>query len=593
MGCPNLIDGIELSYPFAVAEIPSLPADPALLAYLPCKLLMARSHSERRHLGEFYTPPWLVERTLLRFGWPADHSRLVDPTCGAGAFLAGAALALRHDPTAAATRISGADINPLAVLAARVACFCAVADRLLPGQTFDPDIRVADLLDDAPIQPANILVGNPPWIRYSELSPEVRARIAELAKHYDLLPPSSFHGGSELDVSAVFAYRMIDKHLKIGGKAALVVPSSLLRSPASARFRRFTLPDGTPFSLDHVTDFGATRVFSDAGAANRTTLLCWTKGNPHRDRIEAHVADGSSLTPAVARFIGRDRRIALLPTDFVCAHLEGTSEHVRGRKGITTDLNGAYFVRVLGPGHAPGALRVINDAATRGKAVPVHTFDIEEALVFPLLKGAKQIEPFRVEAPGSAVILPNTRVNRIPDETSFQHAYPLAHEHFTWIERETGGALSSRSTYRRMLARAPFFSVYNVGDYTFAPFKVVWAEIARSLVAGLATVHPILPGDSKVIVPDHKVYFAPFDQLEPALFLCALLNSSDVRAYVDATTEKLQVGSLLDRVKLPAFDPKDERHLSIVAFAKKMRERRRYEPSEQHVLDSLVRAVLA
>ncbi|PIE05976.1 MAG: hypothetical protein CSA75_01905, partial [Sorangium cellulosum] len=53
----------------------------------------------------------------------------------------------------------------------------------------------------------------------------------------------------------------------------------------------------------------------------------------------------------------------------------------------------------------------------------------------------------------------------------------------------------------------------------------------------------------------------------PALFLCALLNSTTVRTYVDALTEKLQVGALLNRVKLPLFDPNNEQHQVLVSLA--------------------------
>ncbi len=614
-GCPRLLEGL----PRALVEDHPSPAtaardllsslhveSPASGAFLPSRMVPASIPATTLHpLGAFYTPAWLVHLALERVGWPSPAARLVDPTCGAGAFLAGAALALRNDParlTENASRISGADIHPLAALGARVACLCSVADLLEPGQPFEPDIRVADLFDPSPFDPHDVVVGNPPWIRFSELAPDTRSRVADAAHSYDLVPPSSFHGGSELDLSAVCAYRMFDQHLRSGGKAALVLPSSLLRSASAEPFRRFVLPDGTPLRLDHVTDFGTVRVFP--GATNRTSLLCWTKGPPQREAIPACTvestrppSENASLAQAlerlrpkrcVARFVAKSRALACFPND-VAPLLDGACSHVRGRKGVTTDLNAAYFVRVLGPASRPGLLLVTNDATSRGKTVPVHTFEMEEELVFPLLKGSKQIHPFRIDAPTTAVLLPNRTVTRIPDEHVFAETFPAAHAHFTWVEKETCGALSARSTYRRMLAasRAPFFSVYNVGDYTFAPYKVVWAEIARALVAGIATSVPLTAGSTpKVVVPDHKVYFAPFDHIEPALFLCALLSSTVVRTYVDAVTEKLQVGSLLDRVRLPAFDPADELHRSLVALVSRM------EGREPGAIDAMVKRVL-
>ena len=174
-------------------------SSPEELAYLPCQLFQSLVvAADRKRLGEFYTPRWLVELALQRIGWPDKSSSLVDPTCGSGAFLAGAALALRNQPNAPsiiAKRISGADINPLAVLGARVACLCAIADLLEPDEPFEPDIQVADLLDERPPRPSDLVVGNPPWIRFSELDQNTQKRVAEVAQHYDLVPARSFHGG--------------------------------------------------------------------------------------------------------------------------------------------------------------------------------------------------------------------------------------------------------------------------------------------------------------------------------------------------------------------------------------------------------------
>jgi len=118
-------------------------------------------------------------------------------------------------------------------------------------------------------------------------------------------------------------------------------------------------------------------------------------------------------------------------------------------------------------------------------------------------------------------------------------------------------------------SNAPYFSVYNVGAYTFAPYKVVWAEISRTFAAAVASTCTVGPlARPKVIVPDHKVYFAPFEHPEPALFLCALLNSTVVRRYIDAITEKLQVGSLLNRINLPQYNPDDATHRALVALAR-------------------------
>ena len=61
------------------------------------------------------------------------------------------------------------------------------------------------------------------------------------------------------------------------------------------------------------------------------------------------------------------------------------------------------------------------------------------------------------------------------------------------------------------MAAAGAFSaaVYNVGDYTFAPIKLVWSEIASSFCVAAIGSDALHAGTPPVpVVPDHKVYFA-------------------------------------------------------------------------------------
>ena len=214
-------------------------------------------------------------------------------------------------------------------------------------------------------------------------------------------------------------------------------------------------------------------------------------------------------------------------------------------------------------------MRVANDVVTRGYRVPSHEFDVEAQLVYPLLKGARQIRGWRVEPGQLAVVVPNSSIRGRLDVEEVRQRYPRATEHFEWIERETGGGLTRRSTYGlRMASRLPFFFVYNVGDYTFAPFKVVWAEIASSLCAAIAGSRPLVPGgEPRPFVPDHKVYFAPFEDELAAGYVCGFLSAPAVRAAVNAFTAKLQVGTLLQHIRIPPFDGENPAHLSLARLA--------------------------
>lgn len=85
-------------------------------------------------------------------------------------------------------------------------------------------------------------------------------------------------------------------------------------------------------------------------------------------------------------------------------------------------------------------------------------------------------------------------------------------------------------------------------------------------VAGSATV-PVV--GERPYVPDHKVYFAGFDDKEPAYFLCGLLNSPMVREWVESHNVSIQVGDVFKHMRLPEYDPDDRSYKALADLVEK------------------------
>lgn len=114
----------------------------------------------RQSLGEFYTPDWLVDFTVNN----AEHEswlgkRVLDPTCGSGAFLVALIRRIRDEATKAkwnpdkivrhlCTSVWGFDLNPLAVQTARVNFLMELAEllKISPGQEIEIPVILADAI---------------------------------------------------------------------------------------------------------------------------------------------------------------------------------------------------------------------------------------------------------------------------------------------------------------------------------------------------------------------------------------------------------------------------------------------------------------
>ena len=96
----------------------------------------------RASFGEFYTPSWLAQHTINTTNLHEKPSTL-DPCCGSGTFLVAAIATLRgaglRKPFTAKdimSHVMGIDLNPLAVLTARVNYFISLAD-LIEEESLD------------------------------------------------------------------------------------------------------------------------------------------------------------------------------------------------------------------------------------------------------------------------------------------------------------------------------------------------------------------------------------------------------------------------------------------------------------------------
>ena len=212
---------------------------------------------DRRALGAFYTPAPLVERTLALALAHAGEGPLavVDPACGAGAFLAAVA---RVRPEA---HLAGLELSP------EVARAC---QHRVPGA----DIRVGDALRGglepllARLPPAHreVWLGNPP---YNGTSALLKDRDA-YERLRTLLPLELLPGTSLRDDFAFFLVLAAHRLASRPGVLAFITPTSLLEAFLYAPLRATLL---RTLCLREVVDLGP-RAF--AGTQVRTCITVWT-----------------------------------------------------------------------------------------------------------------------------------------------------------------------------------------------------------------------------------------------------------------------------------------------------------------------------
>lgn len=430
----------------------------------------------------------------------------------------------------------------------------------------------------------DLVCGNPPWVRWSKLPEAYRERVKPTCEQYSIFSNTKFHGGNELDISAIITYTTGDKWLKAGGKLAFVITQTVFQSPSSVGFRRFKVAADYWLAPIFVDDLKALKPFPDA--ANKTSVVVFKKGKeapcyPVNYRVwTAGARGGKSINPELSLRDVLDRvsisSMEAVPVGEegspwailkhgrwnVVSKLSGESTWILGRKGITADLNGVYFVPIDDISDS-GLVQVRTRPEAGKKDIgTAKKVWVEPDLLFPLIKGASDFEAcYFNPAQNLFTFVPNTGINRDDYDAAeiSVNALRRTKQYFNSFK----DILSQRSTFKGRMPGAPFYAVYNVGDFTFKPWKVIWAEMSGQFCAAVAGTAEVPNRGECPYVPDHKVYFVAFEEKQDAHFLCGLLNSQLVKEYVESHNISIQVGNIFKHMELPRFDKDSTNHVRL------------------------------
>lgn len=444
------------------------------------------------------------------------------------------------------------------------------------------------------------IVGNPPWVNWEHLPDGYRRSIVPLWARYDLFRHKGFDailGKSKDDISVLMTYTVMDRLLKDNGRLGFVITQSVFKTGGGGQgFRRLQIPQGkgkaTPLRVVHVDDMVSLNPFE--GASNRTAVMVLEKGKPTQYPVAytlwrktkgARFTYDSTLNEVEAAT--KRLHFKAEPVDpkdptspwltarpkalKAIRRVLGMSDYQAHAGAYTGGANAVYWVNI---NKRPDGLVVVRNI-TEGAKVKVQevTEPIEPDLLYPLLRG-RDVRRWKAQPSAWILIthLPGMGLKAIP-ENEMQTQYPRTYgylKRFEEVLRERAALkryFTRKDKNGRIVETGPFYSLFDVGDYTFAPWKVVWPNIASALKAAV-----VGSAEGKIIVPQHIVTLVACESEEEAHYICALLNSSSAnfaaRAYSQEGGKSFGDPHILKHIRIPRFDPKNPVHLQLAELSK-------------------------
>jgi hypothetical protein len=449
----------------------------------------------------------------------------------------------------------------------------------------------------------DFVVGNPPHVNWESLTPEWRKAAEKEYRHYGLFTLKgldSRHGGSKKDIAALFTYAVMDHFVKDGGVLALVGHVSLFKTTGAGEgFRRFQLGDGEFFRIDSAHDFSAFQPFqTEARTKIKTRTLTFraAKGRKTEYPIPFTVWEKSVKGFIPGNLTWQEAQSRLQKVHKEANPLRGTAKQgvlspwltlppaaypqyrrviapahyspcYEGHAGFFTGgLNGVYFLDVKQ--RFPNGTVLVRNMHDVGKIkCPETTATIEADLVYPLLRG-RSVARWRSEPMGYVLMVQDPERRKGYDVQWMQRTHPLTWAYLRKFER----LLRKREAFKKFFdpGKDPFYSMYDVGPYTFAPHKVVWMDVSATMKATVVTA---TPGNSMPL-PEHKLLFLTAASAEEAHYVAAVLNSEPVGTVISGYSVDNSVSTHpIENIKIPKFDPANRVHQLLAELSREAHQR--------------------
>ena len=476
-----------------------------------------RTKSDRvAEYGDFQTPLPLAKAVCaLLSRRNVNPASIVEPTCGEGSFLVAAL-----DQFPGVTRAVGVDINARYIKTVRSRLqYRGGTPKLqaVEGNFFDFDWTgmLAELPDPL------LVIGNPPWVTNTELGTLGSSNTPEKDNFKNFGGFEALTGKSNFDISEWMLLQIL-QWLK-GRTATMAV---LCKTVVARKVLMHAWKHDIPLSgcemylIDAKASFNAS-----VDACLFVCMFCPSLHN-HEAVICQSIADQKPL-----RMIGyRDGHlIADLAFYERWKHLKG-GETYRWRSGIKHDCAKVMQLHKEGQRYRNGFHELV---------------DLEDEYLYPMLKGS-EITNARAKTPKRWMLVTQRRIGE--DTNTIREHAPKTWKYLQSYAEKLDRRASS--IYRNR----PSFSVFGVGDYSFAPWKVAVPALYKKL-----DFAPIASYAGKPVVLDDTCYFVPCETEEEANYIAELLNSDTAREFLSAfifwdakRPVTIEVLSQLDLVALAA-----------------------------------------
>lgn len=368
---------------------------------------------------------------------------------------------------------------------------------------------IGNYLKSGSLRDLDIIIGNPPWVKWSNLPENYKSKIKEKCRLDGVFSKDTNTGGVDLNISALIAHVSIRDRLKKTGILAFIMPDSILFNKSFEGFREMLTPNNDSFYLVEIERWNnkSEKPFDPVSIDFAEYYFSYMKPN------EIKVFDRKrKLNTSAFKIDSGFNNHYLISTkaeyNFIRPVLG--KNNLVFRSGISLPKGGFYILEFK---------KDIDEICAEfyrykkiGKSVKLsqECIILEKELVFPYIKSDQIFDNHIINA-STYCIFPYEYGTK--DPMSYQKIrsnYPKFYDYF--MSSEIQNSINSSSTYNDRIQNSKIKTgIIRVGDYTYAENYLATRDNTKSV---FATVNRIKThwGELKIPLFDGHINYISLDE---------------------------------------------------------------------------------
>ncbi|MEM3766214.1 MAG: hypothetical protein QXU46_04210 [Candidatus Bathyarchaeia archaeon] len=238
----------------------------------------------------------------------------------------------------------------------------------------------------------------------------------------------------------------------------------------------------------------------------------------------------------------------------------------KAHEGAGLTPRGIFITESLGSGGNYVTLKNVSDwSGSKVKIEKEIVLNVEKETVYQVFFG-REISKWKIsrEKNHLAIVLYDVSTGEILKENFVKVNFPNAYAYYNYFK----DILVKAANYKQYGKGKPCYFIHRVGKQIFSSFKVAWGEVGTQINA---TVIGKSASDNGLLIPDYTCVYIPLYNENEAHYVCAVLNSTISRivtSYIHLHPDP----HVLEHIKIPKFDAKNEVHVKLAELSKKAHE---------------------